>query len=233
MNDRFEISLSPFCFIPLLVLLLISWRPAFLQSETLSLTTYYPAPYGGYDKLLVSGNAYLAKSSGSFVQWGTAGSRLTGDEGGSIEFYGASESSMPGIRFKTSVGGGYDAALVAKKISDSDGVWIVIDGDFMIGNTIGLDSNGRGALRNFCISRHYTYDGTAHTGSGAGVTSHRTYCDPTNDSGRSSRYTIVGLENLKTIDHELLGGTAQSLQGGYIYIPRDGNMICCKMETKI
>ena len=228
MNDRFEITLNPFYFIPLLVLMFISWRPAFLQSETLSLTTYYPAPYGGYDKLLVSGNAYLAKSSGSFVQWGTSGSRLTGDEGGSIEFYGASETSMPGIRFKTSVGTGYDAALVAKKINDTEGVWIVIDGDFMIGSTIGLDSNGRGALRNFCISRHYTYNG-AHTGTGA-TSHHKTYCDPSNTQTKSTKYTIVGLQDLKTIDHELLGGSATSVQGGYVYIPRDSYMICCKME---
>lgn len=232
MNDKFEIIVNPFYFIPLFVFLLISWRPAFLQSETLSLTTYYPAPYGGYDKLLVSGNAYLAKSNGSFVQWGTAGSRLTGDEGGSIEFYGASETSMPGIRFKTSVGGSnYDAALVAKKVNDDEGVWIVIDGDFMIGTTIGLDSNGRGALRNFCIKQAYTYDGTVHSGSGAGTTHHRTFCG--NNSSLSWKYTIVGMPEVKTIDHELLGGAATSVQGGYVYIPRAGEMLCCKMETKL
>jgi len=34
------------------------------ETEEITLTTYYPAPYGEYDELLASGNAYLAINSG-------------------------------------------------------------------------------------------------------------------------------------------------------------------------
>ena len=34
------------------------------ETEEITLTTYYPAPYGDYDELIVSGNAYLAINSG-------------------------------------------------------------------------------------------------------------------------------------------------------------------------
>ena len=53
----------------LITLLFMAWRPTVLQSETLTLTTYYPAPYAGYNQLLTTGNTYLAKTSGAFVQW--------------------------------------------------------------------------------------------------------------------------------------------------------------------
>ena len=35
------------------------------ETEEITLTTYYPAPYGDYDELIVSGNAYLALDSGN------------------------------------------------------------------------------------------------------------------------------------------------------------------------
>jgi len=41
------------------------------EGEEITLTTYYPAPYGDYDELLVSGNTYLAVDSGN-VGIGTA-----------------------------------------------------------------------------------------------------------------------------------------------------------------
>ncbi|MDP2937779.1 MAG: tail fiber domain-containing protein, partial [Candidatus Omnitrophota bacterium] len=39
--------------------------------ETLTITTYYPSPYGSYNQLTTTGNTYLATSSGS-VGIGTA-----------------------------------------------------------------------------------------------------------------------------------------------------------------
>jgi len=35
------------------------------ETEEITLTTYYPAPYGDYNELLVSGNTYLAVDSGN------------------------------------------------------------------------------------------------------------------------------------------------------------------------
>lgn len=49
----------------LLTLLFLCWHPALLNSETLTLTTYYPAPYGGYAQLLTTQNTTLARDSGA------------------------------------------------------------------------------------------------------------------------------------------------------------------------
>lgn len=37
----------------------------FAQQETLTITTYYPSPYGSYKELITSGNTYLATDSGN------------------------------------------------------------------------------------------------------------------------------------------------------------------------
>lgn len=42
-----------------------------LMAEDITLTTYYPAPYGAYDELTTTGNTYLATTSGN-VGIGTA-----------------------------------------------------------------------------------------------------------------------------------------------------------------
>ncbi|HBB65820.1 MAG: hypothetical protein A2X28_00440 [Elusimicrobia bacterium GWA2_56_46] len=47
-----------------LVFFFIVWRPGFIASETLTLTTYYPAPYGGYASLLTTGQTLLARDGG-------------------------------------------------------------------------------------------------------------------------------------------------------------------------
>ena len=36
-----------------------------LMAEDITLTTYYPAPYGAYDELTTTGNTYLATTSGN------------------------------------------------------------------------------------------------------------------------------------------------------------------------
>ncbi|MEI7482453.1 MAG: hypothetical protein WCK75_08905 [Elusimicrobiota bacterium] len=58
----------------------LCWHPRFLGSETLTLTTYYPAPYGGYNNLLTTGQTLLARDggvAGSYVNIG-AGYNGTG-----------------------------------------------------------------------------------------------------------------------------------------------------------
>lgn len=49
----------------LLTIFFISWYPKILGSETLTLTTYYPAPYGGYARLLTTNDTYLARDGGN------------------------------------------------------------------------------------------------------------------------------------------------------------------------
>jgi len=43
----------------------LCWHPGFLGSEQMSMTTYYPAPYGGYVTLLTSGQTLLARDTGN------------------------------------------------------------------------------------------------------------------------------------------------------------------------
>lgn len=48
----------------LLAFFLLAWHPGFIGSETLTLTTYYPAPYGGYVSLLTTNQTILARDGG-------------------------------------------------------------------------------------------------------------------------------------------------------------------------
>ncbi|HNT97867.1 MAG TPA: hypothetical protein PKK31_06350 [Elusimicrobiales bacterium] len=49
----------------LLAAFFLCWHPAMLGSETLTLTTYYPAPYGGYARLLTTDETLLARDGGN------------------------------------------------------------------------------------------------------------------------------------------------------------------------
>ena len=61
----------------LLTLFFMAWHPAFIESETLTLTTYYPAPYGGYASILTTGQTLLARDGGNVgVGTGTPGSKF-------------------------------------------------------------------------------------------------------------------------------------------------------------
>lgn len=59
----------------LLSFLLLTWHPGFLGSEVLTLTTYYPAPYGGYVNLLTTNKTLLARDGGA-VGIGTGAAAL-------------------------------------------------------------------------------------------------------------------------------------------------------------
>jgi len=49
----------------LLALFFLCWHPGPLGSETLQLTTYYPAPYGGYVSLMTTNRTILARDAGT------------------------------------------------------------------------------------------------------------------------------------------------------------------------
>ncbi len=52
----------------LLVLALMLWRPALLDSaQTMTMTSYYPAPYGGYYQLVSKSTTYLADTAWTSV----------------------------------------------------------------------------------------------------------------------------------------------------------------------
>ncbi len=56
----------------------IAWHPGFLGSETLTLTTYYPAPYGGYVGLLTTGGTAAAPINTVLARTAGAGNVLIG-----------------------------------------------------------------------------------------------------------------------------------------------------------
>lgn len=55
----------------LIAAFLLTFHPSFLGSETLTMTTYYPAPYGGYTSILVTGDTLLASDAARRVGIGT------------------------------------------------------------------------------------------------------------------------------------------------------------------
>ena len=75
LNIRF--SFSKKSALPLLALFFLCWHPGFIGSESLTLTTYYPAPYGGYVSLLTTSQTLLARDGGN-VGIGTGAAVPTG-----------------------------------------------------------------------------------------------------------------------------------------------------------
>jgi len=220
----------------IIAVLLLSWHPALLSSETIRLTSYYPAPYGGYDRLMTTGNTYLAKD-GSFVNWGpTSSTKLSTSEGGGIELVGNSNSAIPFIAFRSS---NTDYSLdpdMTLSLQYRNGERILsASKDFMIGtsneltpitNTLSLGRIGiritkyRGSLRRICTIKPYE-------------NGKKTYCG--NSKAESSKYLIVGLENKTTVDKvSIFPNFPIVLQmdlGGFHFVPKSGNMICCKFEA--
>lgn len=54
------------------IILFFSAGLCFAQEESITITTYYPSPYGSYNELTTTGDTYLAIDSGSQVGIGTA-----------------------------------------------------------------------------------------------------------------------------------------------------------------
>lgn len=216
----------------IIAVLFLSWNPALLSSEVIRLTSYYPAPYGGYDRLMTTGNTYLAKE-GSFVNWGpTSGTKLSTSEGGGIELVGTSGASSPFIAFRSSNTDYSLAPDMTLSLQYRNGERILsASKDFMVGTSNGLTPvtetvNGRnitkyrGSLRRICTIKPYE-NGKV------------TYCG--NSVSESSKYVIVGVKDKRTVDkialfpgfNIILGIDA----GGFRFVPREGHMICCKFEA--
>lgn len=114
----------------------LCWRPGSLGSETLTMTTYYPAPYGGYARLLTTNETLLARDAGNVgigmngptsklhvsgeirtnnqIRWGTNRATLTTDQGGSLELGG---TGTPYIDFSQNTWQDYSARLILSAAS--------------------------------------------------------------------------------------------------------------------
>ncbi|OGR45468.1 MAG: hypothetical protein A2X35_08120 [Elusimicrobia bacterium GWA2_61_42] len=107
----------------LLALFFLCWHPSPLGSETLQLTTYYPAPYGGYVSLLTTGRTLLARDTnvvgiGTGTPNATVKLQVVGGGNGSVDLQ---------VNGRIQVGDG----------SNNGGMWLSSAQDGFVGNTAG------------------------------------------------------------------------------------------------
>lgn len=180
----------------------ICWHPGYLGSETLTLTTYYPAPYGGYVNILTTGNAYLARDGGG-VSIGPGGALAAGVKldvrGGGVEMDGGTTIHSRG----------------RMHIDGQEALYLLNRSGVIVGQEWGGngDLTVEGQLRSVCERKSYTMDGS-------GVTN----C--------SANYKVVGHVGTNMYSYDVVvyterDGTEMTLNyaedwGGY--------MICCKMN---
>lgn len=134
-----RISFSRKSVLSLLVLFFLCWHPGFIASENLVLTTYYPAPYGGYVNILTTGRTLLARdgtvAGGSIVGIGTNNP----DPGSKVHIAGAGSGSVD-LRVNGRLMTGADG-------SGNGGMWLGSATDGFVGNNggnIGFWTSGAG-----------------------------------------------------------------------------------------
>ncbi len=72
-------------------------------AEDITLTTYYPAPYGAYDELTTTGNTYLATTSGNVGIGTTAPGTYELKVIGTIDATAYSAGTTPGAAGTTTI----------------------------------------------------------------------------------------------------------------------------------
>jgi hypothetical protein len=203
----------------LLTLFFLCWHPGFIGSETLTLTTYYPAPYGGYVSILTTGQTILARDSGSVgirnanpnpayaldvngaIEW--SGSQLNTDQNGSIEL-GQNGGGTPFIDFHYGGGGDYNVRLI-----NYANQWMGLYGNLYLANNGSTITGNNMTISGLCQ--------TVGMGSGGW-----TYC-PAGENLVNVNYTssinalaCVGVYN----GYCVAGNTA---------VPAAGTMLCCRI----
>ena len=213
-----------------LTLLFLTWHPGFLGSETLTLTTYYPAPYGGYVTMLTTSNTYLARDTNNSgvsiganttdptntklnvrggVQWGINRGMLKEDPngGGVIELGG---TGTPYIDFSQTAVEDYSARLILTQAGR-----IRVDG---VSPSGGGDIEVTGTMRNICTRTAFVVNSVHYCGG---------------SSAASKFYTIVGYADNSDNDYGLnlvaFGGWFWN--GVTISAPTSGHMMCCRFES--
>ncbi|MFA6434582.1 MAG: hypothetical protein WCW52_07800 [Elusimicrobiales bacterium] len=144
-----------------LAIFFLCWRPNFLGSEPLTLTTYYPAPYGGYAALLTTGgnpaaafNTILARDNGR-VGIGAAGpnARLDVQGGGNtaasfgLAVRNSNDSYALAVRDDGNVGigttvPGADKLMVRGNIHATDDICTDLNGGICLSNHCGIMVTG-------------------------------------------------------------------------------------------
>ena len=157
--------------------LFLLWRPCLISSaSSLYQTAYYPAPYGGYSRLFVTQNAYMAYESGN-VNWGSNGSYLSPSYGGSIVLQGDNS----GIFLNTASG-----QVSITKGNDSGVANISIGGGDVVLT---------GTLREQCYYQEYTDPGR-------GKSEKKTYCGGSLSASRDYIVLVSVFENREMLNFD-------------------------------
>lgn len=225
----------------LLALFFLAWHPAFLGSETLTLTTYYPAPYGGYVSLLTTQRTLLARDGGTVgirtgaaapdagsslqvnspggtaIRWQNsntgAASMLSTDQGGSIEL-GQVGGGTPFIDFHFGGGGDFNTRI----INDANGR-LTINGNLNMGNNFASITGTNMRISGLCTWRPMGGTGWAYCSAGENLVN-------TNFSAWVSEYACIGIKTAtggaSNLDKFCIGGTKTT--------GLSGNMLCCRIQ---
>lgn len=217
-------------FVLALAAFFLCWHPGFIGSETLQLTTYYPAPYGGYVSILTTGNTTLARDSGrvgvglsnpsekfqvngnakvnSNVYWGSYRGRLTTDQGASIELGGR---GTPYIDFSRNTSEDYSGRLM---LTSANRMKIYRDLEIDRDMYVNRDLYVSGYFRNFCTRRRYLPGATVYCPSG---------------------YRLIGFygDGVARVSGFLPRTATSSSVGKYIVLGEDwgGTMVCCRIPS--
>jgi|YNPMSStandDraft_1061717.scaffolds.fasta_scaffold08300_4 hypothetical protein len=92
---KFKTIVRRISYVLLMSFIYLTAIPKLADTENLVITTYYPAPYGGYVSLLTTNNTWLARDAGS-VGVGTAAPGEKLDVVGGVRASGAIYSTQPG-----------------------------------------------------------------------------------------------------------------------------------------
>jgi hypothetical protein len=166
----------------LMALFFLCWHPKPLNSETLTLTTYYPAPYGGYVSLLTTDKTLLARDGGN-VGIGTASPGQKLDVNGNIRASGETIGTMAsGYGQFRAIAGSYGAFIrndgadtympLITAANNQYGVWNGLrpvrvnnaSGDVFLANSQVIMRHGTGSIDGVCRTVGYTLNGFGSCG---------------------------------------------------------------------
>ena len=225
-NERIliiQFQLTRFKVLALLTALFICFHPKLLGSEQLTLTTYYPSPYGGYAKLLTTDQTVLARDGGAV---GVGGYNTVTGASTKLAVKGNVGIGTSAPKNKLDIGGGavIGAAYSGTKTASSNG--LLVQGNVGIGRSpsypldikgdvriTSLNFSSPGILRGLCTARRYRENRPSRCRFGEKIIGY--YGD-----GNVQVYGFLAADGS-------MSGT-----GTYITMGQDwnGTMICCKIE---
>lgn len=208
--------------IGLAALALVVFRPGALSTEQLTLTTYYPSPYGVYDQLRATNNALLAY---------TAGAVGVGTTAPTAKFHVVGNSLITGAaRF------GSDAQFDAKIGINAVATDIYATGMSVSGKNVHVQGNENGTWLRvgdaWGLNGIYSESGDAVVGAATGRV--RIGSDDTQYLANSCRNVFYAFGSTTYCPNGGTGWSAVGASGtsGVIdfTIPVTGFMYCCKMQ---